>query len=121
MVGGIKATGNIGSVGYSIDGDIDASSKELLPVPNIGFYGHYLFKDKWLLEGRLDWFGITYGEWGGTLFSTDIRLAYLFINGISIGTGLHFFDVDVNYKARFWKGNLKYQFFGPRVDIAYRF
>lgn len=117
---GLAAANNGGSV-ISSQLDQDVSTGGLLPVPNLGFYGSYLLGDRLRLDGRMDWFGISIGEWDGTMFTTDVQLVYYLTEAWTVSAGLQYFNIDVNYNASYWSGGMEYQYFGPRVEFGFLF
>lgn len=104
-----------------IDFSLEAVSREKLPIPNFGLYGLYALSDRWLATGRVDVFKLKFGEWGGELFTVAADLRYMHPNGFSIGGGLQYLLVNVNYNTDNWRGRVEYRHFGPRLDVGFRF
>jgi hypothetical protein len=118
---GIQAEVTTG--GESVSGGVqtDASTSGFLPIPNIGLYGTYVLGNRWRLDGLVNWFGISVGEWDGTLFEADLNLRYYVYENFSLGIGLQYFYLDANYDDSDWRGNLNYSFFGPKIDLGFQF
>jgi hypothetical protein len=120
--GVLEAEGPPGSLdGFQADFEFEASaiSSEKLPIPNIGVYGHYQLAERWKLIGRMDLFKLKFGEWGGELFTIATEARYINPNGWSIGAGLQFLLVNVDYQTDDWRGRVEYRHFGPKLDFGY--
>jgi hypothetical protein len=118
---GISAAFFIDGTPVTGDNRRDASTGGLIPVPNLGFYGSYLLGNKWRLDGRIDWFGISVGEWDGTLVTADLQFVYLINESWRVGAGIQYFTIDVTYTTDQWLGALDYQYFGPRLEVGFAF
>jgi len=114
-------------IGIQLDGvgrvhiDTDASSGGFLPIPNIGFYYVYVPSARWRMVSRLDWFGLSIGEWDGKLWSGGLALRYYLNNNFYLGAGGEYFRIDVNYANSKWHGELDLEYYGPFVQIGCRF
>jgi hypothetical protein len=118
---GIASTSNIGGGDDDFEQTRDVSTHGILPVPNVGFHGSYILGRKWRLDGRLDWFGISLGEWDGVLFASDVQFVYFISDSWTASLGVQYFNITVNYDPRFWRGGLEYQYLGPRIEVGFEF
>ena len=106
---------------FQFDFAAEAISDEKLPLPNVGLYGSYAFGKGFQLNGRVDFFMLDIGEWGGDFLSAYGELAYVADNGFYCGAGLQYLVINVDYEGRFFDGRIHYRHFGPRVDVGFRF
>ena len=114
-------------IGLKLDGvgqariDTDASSGGFLPIPNIGLYYIYSPNARWRIVSRLDWFGLSIGEWDGELWSAGLTLRYYLTNNFFLGVGGEYFRIDVNYTRADWHGALELEYYGPFIQVGCRF
>jgi hypothetical protein len=99
----------------------DASSGGLFPIPNIGGYWLHQISDRWLMNARLDWFGISVGEWDGDLLSASIGVRYYFNENWSAGLAAEYFNLKIDYNQTNWRGAAKLEYYGPKVQLSYSF
>ena len=91
------------------------------PLPNIGFWYFYAPTEKLSFTAKLDWFGITIGDFGGSLWNLSPGVNYQVYKNIGLGLSYKFFRVDVDVDKDDWKGNFNMSFSGPAFTINYYF
>jgi hypothetical protein len=106
---------------FDFEFDADTSSKEKIPLPNVGVYGYHVLGEHWRLEARVDFFKLSLGEWGGEFLSTTLDLRYFLNNGFYAGAGIQYMVINVDYDTRQWEGRIHYRHFGPRLEFGLRF
>lgn len=87
------------------------------PLPNIGFWYFYAPTEKWSFIGKLDWFGINIGDFGGSLWNISPGVNYKVFKNLGLGLSYKFFRVDVDVDKEDWKGNFNMSFSGPAFTI----
>ncbi len=88
-------------------------SDALAPLPTIGLYGAYAFTPKWLLSGRVDYFSLNYGDYGGSLVNFNAGVDYRFTRHFGAGLAYRYIKYDVDVTKSDYNGNINYKFSGP--------
>lgn len=109
-----------------VDDIADAEIKRSLinvvaPLPNIGAWYFYAPTDKLLLSSRIDWFGISVGEYSGTLWNFSGGVNYQFIKHFGIGLSYKYFDFTATVDKEDWNGKLSLIFHGPSLTLNANF
>lgn len=99
----------------------DASTESIFPLPNVGFYGYYLLNERWFLVGRIGFFDITIGEWGGELITTELAIHYRLTKRFSAGAAFEYFQLQADYEDDTWKGMMEFKYFGPKIYLSLHF
>ncbi|NOQ92976.1 MAG: hypothetical protein GQ552_09720 [Flavobacteriaceae bacterium] len=87
------------------------------PLPNIGLWYFYAPTEKLSFTAKLDWFGITIGDYGGSLWNLSPGVNYQVYKNIGLGLSYKFFRVDVDVDKEDWKGNFNMSYSGPAFTI----
>lgn len=114
---GILAQGSISELSSETQGSAETLT---VPLPNAGLLWRKRLAESWIVQLRGDFFAIKIDEYDGQLISTDLRIDCLVTDRISVGVSYSYFDLDVEYQGKFWQGNVNFQFYGPKVNIGYR-
>jgi hypothetical protein len=88
----------------------------LVPLPTIGIYAAYALSPRWLVSGRVDYFGIKYGDYDGSLLNATIGLDYRFFRNFAVGVGYRHVEYNLSVTKPKFDGELNYNLSGP---IAY--
>ncbi len=91
------------------------------PLPNIGFWYFYAPTEKLSFTAKLDWFGISIGDFGGSLWNLSPGVNYQVYKNIGLGASYKFFRVDIDVDKDDWKGNFNMSFSGPALTINWYF
>jgi len=87
------------------------------PLPNIAFWYYFAPTEKWAFTSKVDWFGITVGEYGGSLWDLSVGARYQIIKNIEVALDYRFFKVSVDVYKDYWTGGVDLSFSGPSITI----
>jgi hypothetical protein len=81
---GLAAQAAVG--GASASGRAEAQDA-LVPLPTVGLYGKHDFTREWSVQARIDYFTLSFGDYGGGLMNLMAAVGYRFSDraGVSIG------------------------------------
>jgi len=113
----LRVTGKLGD--YT--GKIGTEKTDMtVPLPNLLVYGTYAFTPKLSLDGSAAYFGLSYGDYSGSLFRGTINLEYRFTDHIGAGIGYNYtnmnLDIDVDDDDITSEYDLNYT--GPVVFVS---
>jgi len=91
--------------------------QELLPLPTAGLYGTWAFTRDWVVQGRVDWFSLSYDGYEGTLWNVQANLLYSFSPNFAVGIGYRLNDYEVKADRSNWRGEVNYRFRGPQILV----
>lgn len=114
---GIASRASIGDASTESIGSVEALT---FPLPNVGLLWQMQLSEHWKAQIRGDFFAIGIENYDGDLMSADVRIDYLITREISIGISYSYFDLDVDYDGQTWAGNVNFHFYGPKVNVGYR-
>ncbi|NOQ92197.1 MAG: hypothetical protein GQ552_05705 [Flavobacteriaceae bacterium] len=92
-----------------------------VPLPNLGIWYIYAPTAKLSLMGRLDWFGITIGEYSGSLWNLGPSINYQIFKNIGVGLGYRYFRASAKVDKPDWDGKFSITYKGPLVRISGNF
>ncbi|PHS61265.1 MAG: hypothetical protein COB12_12290 [Flavobacterium sp.] len=93
----------------------------IAPLPNIGAWYFYAPNNKWLLSARVDWFGLTVGDYYGGLWDLGAGVNYQFHKHFGIGLKYRYFDFTAKVNKDNWDGKFTMTFQGPLLTINANF
>jgi len=93
----------------------------IAPLPNIGIYGNYAFNDRWLVSGRLDWFGAKIKDYRGDLVSVDMAIHYQAFKNVGFGANYRLLNLTIDADKDNWEGDAKYEYRGPSLFVTVNF
>jgi hypothetical protein len=96
----------------------DEQGKVLAPLPTLNLYGNFALTDEWALRFRVDYFSLTYDEFGGSLTSTGLDLLYQPFRHVGFGLGLRNYSLEVDLSDPDWHGRVNMQFTGPTLFVT---
>ena len=118
-------------IGASITGDAYVNDEEFnfkkksvranAPLPNIGFWYFYAPNSKWGLSYKLDWFGITVGEYYGSLWNIAPAVNYQVFKHFGVGFSYRYFKFIGKVNKPDWNGRFNMIFNGPLFSISGNF
>ncbi len=91
------------------------------PLPNIGFWYFYAPNSKWGLSYKLDWFGITVGEYSGSLWNVAPSVNYQVFKHVGLGLSYRYFKFTAKVNKQNWDGRFDMVFHGPLFSISGNF
>lgn len=91
------------------------------PLPNIAFWYHFAPTPKWAFSTRLDWFGITVGDYSGSLWDISPSIHYQIIKNLAIAVDYRYFKVNANVNKEVWNGGFDLSFSGPTFTLLANF
>jgi len=109
--GEIKTGG--GTTGNHVE-TIEAS----FPLPDIGAWYMYSWSPKWLVEARIDWLSVSYGDYSGGLWNAQLGVNYQLSRTIGVGFALNNFNLDVDVNKSDWHGRIETQHLGPSLSLT---
>ncbi len=108
----------------STEGDVSFERRAvsaLIPLPNIGIWYYYAPTNKLALVARLDWFGITVGDYSGGLWNVAPGIKYQLFKNVGIGVDYRYFLFRASVNKTDWKGEFNMTFQGPLFAINVNF
>ena len=90
-------------------------------VPNLGLYGDYALNERWLLQGRVDWFSASIDDYSGHLWRIGGSVIYQPFKHVNFGAGYDYIDIDVNIDKSDWNGKIDSDYYGPTLFIGLTF
>lgn len=93
----------------------------LIPLPNIGAWYHWAPTPKWAFLARVDWFGITIGQYSGGLWNLAPGVKYQIIKNFGVGLDYRFFFLNARVNDELWKGKFDMNFAGPLLTLHANF
>lgn len=92
-----------------------------IPLPNIGVWYIYAPTTRLSLMGRLDWFGITVGEYSGSLWNIGPSINYQIFKNIGVGASYRYFRAIAKVDKSNWDGKVNLTYKGPLISISGNF
>ena len=93
----------------------------LVPLPNIGLWYYYTPTTKLALVARVDWFGITIGDYSGGLWNVAPGIKYQIFKNVGLGIDYRYFIVNANVNKSDWNGSFDMTFNGPLFVVHANF
>jgi hypothetical protein len=93
----------------------------LVPLPNLGAWYYFTPNTKWVFIARLDWFGITIGEYSGGLWDIATGIKYQLFKHIGVGFDYRYFIVNANVNKNSWNGEFSMKINGPLLVVHANF
>ena len=91
------------------------------PLPTFGLIGGYALSEKLRLTAQAGYLGLTIDQYEGAITDLSLRLDYLLGEHFSLGLSYQYLKVDVDSTDDQWRGKLRYEYFGPALQLGYRF
>jgi hypothetical protein len=88
-----------------------------LPLPNVGAWYWRSLSPRWLLTGRLDWFGASFGDYSGSLWNAGLGVNFQAWEHLGFGLSWQYFEVDVDVDKSNWHGNVQLIQDGPFLSV----
>lgn len=93
------------------------SESAATPLPNIALWYIYAPNQKWAFSAKLDWFGLTVGEYSGSLWDVVPSVRYQIIKNLGVSLDYRFFKVKANVNKDSWNGGFDLSFSGPSITV----
>ena len=92
------------------------------PLPHVGLVGSYAFTPKFVAEGKIIGFYLSFNNYTGRLFQADLKLMYQVWDNVSLGVGAQYFTfkLDRDSGSNF-EGASDLEFVGPTAFITLAF
>ncbi len=91
------------------------------PLPNIGFWYYYTPTEKWALTARVDWFGITVGDYSGSLWNIAPGVKYQILDNLGVGLNYRYFKTNLTVNKDNLNASLDLIFHGPLFTVSGNF
>ena len=115
---GLAAQAAVG--GASAGGRAEAQDA-LVPLPTLGLYGKHDFTREWSVQARIDYFTLSYGDYGGGLANLMAALGYRISDRAGVSVGYRYVDYSLDITRPRWVGGIEYRFSGPFVSLQVGF
>jgi hypothetical protein len=109
--GSIAVGGGPSAAGSSTE----SSSTFTFPLPHIGGQYSYKISQRWTMDLRLLGFAMEVDEFSGYLIEADALASYQLSKNFGIGTGLKYFDLNLQAQGSRGGAEYDFQFFGPAI------
>ena len=93
----------------------------IAPLPNLGVWYFYSPSEKWGFTARLDLFGISIGDYFGSLWNVGPGVNYQVFKNIGIGLSYRYFKFTAKVNESNWNGEFNLIFQGPLFSISGNF
>lgn len=108
-------------IGETTSSNSRASEDLLAPLPNLRMTAFYAITPKWEVSGTLGWLSLDYDTYEGSFSYLRARTSYRITEGLDIGLGYQYIDIDfINDRDRGEVG-LDVEFNGPSLTMSYSF
>jgi len=93
--------------------------KDLMaPLPTVGAYGNYMFSEKWIVRGRIDYLSLNYQDYNGKLTNVLGAVEWRFTKNWGAGLGYRYVDYQVESSKSNFHGEVNYKFKGPTLYVG---
>ena len=93
----------------------ESSSTLTFPLPHIGGSASWKFAPRWTGDIRLLLFALEIDAYSGHLIEADATVGYQFTKTFGLGTGLKYFNLNLQAQDTRGGAEFDYQFFGPVI------
>ncbi len=104
---------------------LHASADVSAPLPMLGFFYEYRFSERWTAGAVAEVFYLKASSdtfsFSGSLLSLGGKTEYWLFNNVGIGAALNYFRLNVDVEDSEWRGELDFQYCGPRIYVSVRF
>jgi hypothetical protein len=97
------------------------SVSAVAPLPNVGVWYFYAPNNKWMFTARVDWFGITVGDYSGNMWNLGPGVNYQFHKNIGIGLKYRYFESTLRVDKTNWDGRVSLIYHGPLITVNANF
>lgn len=98
-----------------------ASVSLTAPLPNVALWYYFAPTEKWSFSARLDWFGITVGDYSGLLWDIGPAVRYQFSKTFAVALDYRYFKLDADVDKEKWNGSFDMSFNGPTLGVFANF
>ncbi len=91
------------------------------PLPNLGIWYFYAPNSTWMFTARLDWFGITIGDYSGSILNVGPGVNYQFHKNIGVNLKYRYFKFSARVDKSDWDGRFSTTFHGPLLTVNANF
>jgi len=110
------------TVGISSNlGSLSNSKSASAPLPVLAILGTSRWSDQWIAKIGLQWFGIKYGDYDGTLNVANAAIQYYPVKNWGVEGGYSYYKYRLDVTKSDWNGNANYKFQGPTLSLVGRF
>jgi hypothetical protein len=93
----------------------ESTSTITLPLPHLGGQISYKFSPRWAAQFTVLAFALKIDEYSGSLLEVDGTVAYQLTKNFGIGTGIKFFNLNLQADTSRASAEFNYQFLGPVI------
>ena len=93
----------------------ESSSTLTFPLPHIGGSASWKFAPRWTGDIRLLLFALEIDAYSGHLIEADATVGYQFTKTFGLGTGIKYFNLNLQAQSTHAGAEFDYQFFGPVI------
>jgi hypothetical protein len=102
-------------------GSLSASKGAKAPLPVLALTGTTRWTNEWTAKAGVQWFGIKYGDYDGTLDVFNAAVQYYPVKNWGVEGGYSYYKYRLNVNKSDWDGNANYKFSGPTLSLVGRF
>ncbi len=100
---------------FSLSPSGGGSGTLTFPLPHLGGSISYKISPRWTAQASVVGFALELNEYSGSLLQVDAGASYQLSKNFGIGTGLKYFNLNLQTKDTGGAAEFDYQFFGPAV------
>ncbi len=93
----------------------ESTSTYTFPLPHIGGSVAWKFAPRWTGDFKVLFFALDIDQYSGHLIEADATVAYQLTKTFGIGTGLKYFNLNLQAQAAKGGAEFDYQFYGPVI------
>lgn len=103
------------------NGSLSTTLKADLPLPVLAVSGDWQFAPNWRATASYKWFGLSYGDYDGSLNTVSVGINYFLTKnwGISLDYAYNGYRFDMTKTD--WTGNMDYKFNGLALAVIAQF
>ena len=115
--------------GAFIEGDVQTSEggtdfqrgevKADFPLPNIGGWYYYSWHRDWMLQARVDWLSVSFGDYSGGLINGLVGIDWRPFERVGFGLAVNSFVLDADVDMDDWRGSVEYAAYGPLLTVNF--
>lgn len=93
----------------------------LAPLPTLGVFANWEVAPKVMVNGRVDYMSLGYGDYDGSITNAQIQVSYRLTRHVGVGAMYRFVKYEVGVEKDDWTGELDYEFSGPSLFLEVAF
>ena len=91
------------------------------PLPNLAFWYYYAPTEKWAFIARIDWLGVSIGDYYGGLWNIGPGVQYQILKNVGLSLNYRYFNLGAKVNKKNWDGRFNMIFNGPMLSVTANF